>query len=203
MSENTKEKKSKLVPILLIIIIILLIGGITAALLILLNQNNGEGGSGGEDGEPAVTIGYEQNGISVGLNEDELKDLYEQMEAQANSGMIDLSYKHMAASLDGVNFACTIANPASNGCDIYLQILLDGDLEQQILLTGLIPPGSTLNRFESEIPLAPGDYESVLIFTKMSNDHATILGQASVVLRLAVTDEDDEIWSEIEDEGEE
>lgn len=198
MSENTKEKKNKLVIILLIIIIVLLAGGITAVVLLLTNQS--EAGSSGDDGTPAITIGYEQNGVVVGLSEDELQKAYEDMEAQRDKGMINLSYKHMAASLDGVNFACTIGNPESNGCDVYLQILLDNDPDQQVLLTGLIPPGSELTRFESEIPLPPGVHESALIFTKIDTDHATILGQAAVVLRLVVTDEDDEVWSEMEEE---
>ena len=200
MSENAKAKMPKVAIIIIIILSVIIVGGVVAGFILFMNKDGGIGGNGDGDGEPAVTIGYEQNGIYVGLNEDELKDLYEQMEDQRDKGMIDLSYKHMAASLDGVNFACTIGNPASNMCDMYLQILLDGDPEQQVLLTGLIPPGSGLERFESEIPLEPGVHESALIFTKVDNDHATILVQAMVVLRLVVTDEDDEVWSEIEEE---
>lgn len=204
MSESEKEKKnSKVIVILLIVLIVLVIGGIITGVLLLLNKGDGENPSGGGgDGEPAVTIGYEQNGISVGLSKDDLQALYEQMEDQRDKGMIDLSYKHMAASLDGVNFACTIGNPPSNGCDVYLQILLDNDPEQQVLLTGLIPPGSELERFESEIPLEPGVHESALIFTKVDTDHATIIGQAAVVLRLVVTDEEDEVWGDLEEDDE-
>ena len=184
MSENAQAKNSKLVPILIIIIGVLLIGGAVAAVLLFT------GGSGGEDGEPAHTIGYEVD-AKVAANVDDFQQIMEEMVAQAAEGMVDLNYKHVAASTDGTNFVCAIGNPPSNRYDMYLNIYLDATLEQQLLLTGLLPPGTMIEEFESEIKLDPGEYESVLVFTQIADDHATIVGQAMVVLTLIVTDNED------------
>ena len=185
MSENIKEKKSKLVPILLIIIAVLLAGGIIAAVLILLNQNKTEGA---DDREPSFTIGYEQNGV-VALDPDDFQQLMEGLVIQAQEGMMDLTFRTIAISEDGVNFACDLGNDIANRYDMYLNIYLDEAMEQQVLLTGLLPPGAKLESFKSEIPLEVGEYESILVFTQVDDDHATIVGQSMVSLTLKVLDE--------------
>lgn len=184
MSENTQVKKSKLVPILLIVLIVVAVGGIVTAVLLLLNQNNG--GS-GEDREPVNTIGYQNEGV-VALDPDELQKIMEEMVEQAAEGMMDLSYKHVAYSTDGVNFACDLGNPVSNRYDMYFQIVLNNEEQDQVLLTGLLPPGSEMETFKSEIEFEVGDYEAILIFTQVDDDHATIVGQSMVILNLIVTD---------------
>lgn len=185
MSENTQGNKNKLVPILIIIIGVLLVGVAVAAVFLFTGGNGG-----GEDGEPARTIGYEVDAI-VAANVDDFQQIMEEMVAQAAEGMVDLNYKHVAASTDGTNFVCAIGNPPSNRYDMYLNIYLDATLEQQLLLTGLLPPGTMIEEFKSEIKLDPGEYESVLVFTQIADDHATIVGQAMVVLTLIVTDNED------------
>ena len=183
MSENTQGNKNKLVPILIIIIGVLLIGGAVAAVFLFTGGNGG-----GEDGEPAFTIGYEAD-VKVAENADDLQEIFEAMAAQ--EGMVDLSYKHVAASTDGTNFVCSIGNPVSNRYDMYLNIYLNNEEQDQILLTGLLPPGTMIEEFKSEIKLDPGEYESFLVFTQIDDDHATIVGQAIVVLTLIVTDNED------------
>ena len=183
MSDNTQVKNSKLVPILLIILIVVAVGGIITALFLLLNKDGGSG----EDGEPAHTIGYQNEGV-VALSPDDLQKIMEDMVVQAEEGMVDLNYRHMAYSTDGVNFACDLGNSAANRYDMYFNIYLDDEFQEQVLLTGLLPPGSELESFVSEIPLDPGEYESVLVFTQVADDHATIVGQAMVVLTLVVLD---------------
>lgn len=185
MSENVQEKKSssKLVPILLIVVIVLLIGGIVAA--VLLMKNNGDDSAAEGDGEAIVTIGYEGNGV-VALDEDELKRILEEMQREADEGMIDLTYKNVAVSTDGVHFACDLGNSPSNRYDMYFNIYLDNDINKQVLLTGLVPPGSSLSTFESEIPFEPGNYTSTLVITQVGDDHGTIVGQVMVVLELIV-----------------
>ncbi|MCH5349917.1 MAG: hypothetical protein J1E40_11385 [Oscillospiraceae bacterium] len=187
MSENVQEKKSssKLVPILLIVVIVLLIGGIVAAVVLLTKNNSGDDPSAEGDGEAIVTIGYEGNGV-VALDEDELKRILEEMQREADEGMIDLTYKNVAVSTDGVHFACDLGNSPSNRYDMYFNIYLDNDINKQVLLTGLVPPGSSLSTFESEIPFEPGNYTSTLVITQVGDDHGTIVGQVMVVLELIV-----------------
>ena len=183
MSENVRRGPSKTVIILSIVIAVLVLGGAAAAAMILLNGNNA-GDS--EDGEPVRTIGYENEGIII-LNEDDLNKL----DIHPAEGMVDLTYKYIAESVDGVNFACEIYNSTSNLYDMYFNIYLDESFEQQILLTGLIPPGGGIDRFVSEIPLEKGTYETVLTMTQVGEDHASIVGQVNVVLTLVVHDPDE------------
>ena len=187
MSENVQEKQksSKLVVILLIVLIVLLIAGIIIGVILFGKRNNDD--SSPDDIEPAVTIGYEGAGV-VALGEDEFVKTMEEMIKQAEEGMMDLRYKNIADSNDGVHFNCMIGNSENNIYDMYFNIYLGTDLDQQILLTGLVSPGSMIEEFESEIPLDPGDYEATLVFTQVKEDHATICGQVMVVLTLVVNE---------------
>lgn len=186
--EVVKKAPAKSVIILSAIIGVLVIGLVVTAVLFLLNP----GGSADDGRTPDITIGYEQNGV-VAIKPDDINAIFGQMVDEAQDGMMDLSYKHIALSADGVNFVCSLGNSASNKYDMYMNLYLDNSLEQQLLLTGLIPPGSKIEEFESEIPLDPGTYDAILVFTQVASDHATIKGQVMVVLHLVVTDGDDEI----------
>ena len=185
MSENVKEKQSpsKLVIILMIVIIVLLIAGIIIGVILFKKFNNNDSSPDGE--EPAVTVGYEGNGV-VALDEGDFVKTMEEMIRQAEEGMVDLRYKKVAESNDGVNFNCYIGNSENNIHDMYFNIYLDDELEQQILLTGLVPPGSMIEEFKSEVHLDPGDYEAILVFTTVDDDHATMLGQVLVSISLVV-----------------
>ena len=188
MSENVQEKQksSKLVVILLIVLIVLILAGIVTGIVIFGKKNN-DGSSAEGEVEPAVTIGYQGNGV-VALGEDEFVKTMEEMIKQAEEGMMDLRYKNIADSNDGVNFNCMIGNSENNIYDMYFNIYLETDLDKQILLTGLVPPGSMIEEFESEIPLDPGEYTATLVFTQVKEDHATICGQVMVVLTLVVNE---------------
>ena len=184
MSENVQKKNSsKTVVILLIVLVVLVIGGIVAGVLLLQNQRVDE--SSGNAEEIAFTLGYEATGVVV-FGEDELSKKMEEAYAKMEDNMINVQYKHVIQSIDGVNFACYIGNPLTNDYDIYLGIYLDGDYDKQMLLTKLIPPGSLLEYFESEIQLDPGHYEAVLAITQVEDDHATIHGIVQVALLVDV-----------------
>ncbi|MBD5140488.1 MAG: hypothetical protein HDT25_03605 [Ruminococcus sp.] len=187
MSENVQEKQksSKLVIILLIVLIVLLVAGIIIGIVLFGKRSNDDSSADGE--EPVVTIGYEGAGV-VALGEDEFQKTMEEMIKQAEDGLMDLRYKNIAESTDGVHFDCMIGNSENNIYDMYFNIYLNTDLEQQILLTGLVPPGEMIETFESEIPLEPGEHEATLVFTQVKDDHATICGQVMVVLRLEVSE---------------
>ena len=189
MSENVKEKQSssKLVIILLAVLIVLLIAGIIIGVVLFSKQNNDDDSSPDGDDEPVVTIGYEGNGV-VALSEDELRAQWERMMHEAEEGMLDLEYKNQAVSDDGVNFSCKFGNAASNKYDMYIGIYLDDALTEQVVLTGLVPPGSEISSFESDIPLDPGSYSAILVYTQVDDDHATIVSQTMIVVELVVGD---------------
>ena len=187
MSENVHDKKSsKLVIILLIIIAVLLIAGIVTAVILFGKQGDDSLSADGADGEETkVTIGYEGYGIGV-LSEDELQAQWERMIEEAKEGMIDLEYKNQMISYDGDNFECKIGNAISNKYDMYANIYLDDELQQQVVLTGLVPPGSEIDSFKSEIHFDPGEYEAILVFTQVGDDHASIVGQTMLRVALLV-----------------
>ena len=185
MSENVKEEKksSKAVIILLLIIIVLLLaGGITAAVLFMKKDNADLPDEGGNP-----LIQYDE--AAVVLDEDALRKQLSEAAEKAKEGQIALHYKNVAYSNDGVNFACEIGNSTANTKDVYFNIYTDATFEDQILLTGLIPPGQGITEFQSEIPFEPGEYDTVLVFTKVDDDHATILGQAKVKYTLVVEEQ--------------
>lgn len=183
MAETAKEtkKSSKTVIILLIIIIVLLLaGGVTA--VILLTRDNGEqteklDASGG-------IIHYDE--AAVALDEDSLRAQLEDAQKKAEEGQMALRYQKTAYSSDGTNFICDIGNSTANSYDMYINIYKDPELTEQVLLTGLIPPGSGIKEFESEIPFRPGTYETTLVLTQVEDDHSTFHAQLMVTLELVV-----------------
>lgn len=185
MSENVKEEKksSKTVIILLIIIIVLLLaGGITAVVFLMKKDTEPIPEEGGN-----VMIQYDQ--AAVALDEDAFRQQFGDAMKKAEEGQIALRYKNIAYSNDGVNFTCDIGNSPANTKDLYFNIYTDTTFEEQILLTGLVPPGQGITEFKSEIPFEPGEHEAVLVFTKVEDDHATMLGQAKVTYTLVVEEQ--------------
>ena len=184
MSENVKEEKksSKTVIILLIIIALLLAGGITA-FIFFMNKDNADLPD--EGGNPLIQ--YDE--AAVALNEDEFKKQFADAMKKAEEGQIALRYQNVAYSNDGVNFTCDIGNSSANDKDVYFNIYTDATFTEQILLTGLVPPGQGITEFKSEIPFEPGEHTAVLVFTKVEDDHATMLGQAKVTYTLVVEEQ--------------
>lgn len=185
MSENVKEEKksSKTVIILLLIIIILLLAGGITAIIFFMKKDNADLPD--EGGNPLI----QYDGAAVALSEDEFNKQYADALKKAEEGQIALRYRNVAYSEDGVNFACDIANSPANDKDVYFNIYTDATFTEQILLTGLVPPGQGITEFQSEIPFEPGEHTAVLVFTKVDDDHSTMLGQAKVTYTLVVEEQ--------------
>ena len=177
--------------ILFAIIIVLLI----AVLLIVLTKKD-EPAASAVPNEPAVTTTqyHLQDGAlmydsgAVALSEDGLQERVDEMYQKAKEGTMALQFKNTAFSSDGRHFTCEIGNSIKNNYDMFINIYKDSSLQEQILLTGLIPPGQGIESFESEIQLDPGTYEALLVLTQVKDDHATLHAQLNVVLTLEVED---------------
>lgn len=179
MAENVQENKkpSKTVVILLVIIIVLLlVGGGAAAYYFTRNDTEKIDASGG-------IIKYDE--AAVALDEFSLRSQYADA-VKAAEGTMALKYQAEARSSDGTHFSCYIGNSEANEYDMYANIYLDEEFTQQVLLTGLIPPGSGIQEFDSEIPLSPGTYDTVLVLTQVEDDHSTFHAQLMVALTLVV-----------------
>jgi len=178
MAENAREKKSSKIVILIVIMAVILLALIGVVIYLFLAKEPEE--------EPVPNNGgiiqYEAHVV----NYEDAQRVYDEMQKRADEGTVDVSYVVNAYSEDGVNFTCDIENPVTNDYDMYLNIYKDADFKEQILLTGLIPPGSGIKEFESEIPLDPGEYKTVLVMTLVEDDHSTLHGQSKVYLNLHV-----------------
>ena len=139
-----------------------------------------------DEGNNGGLIQYEAHVV----NYEDAQRLYDEMQERAENGTVGVQYSNNAISTDGIHFSCKLQNPIRNGYDMYMNIFKDEDMTEQILLTGLIPAGSGIEEFESEIPLEPGEYKSVLVMTLVEDDHSTLHAQTKVFLNLYVDEEE-------------
>lgn len=197
MAKNAQKiKKPSKTELIMLIIIIVLLAACGAALIMLLTPKNDVQSEeiGVQPGE--ISVQSEKNGTDEGIikydeaavafNADNLQEQLDEMQKKADEQQMALRYQKIARSSDGVNFKCEIGNSAANKYDMYINIYKDPELTEQILLTGLIPPGSEITEFESEIPLEPGTYNTTLVLTQVEDDHSTFHAQLMVVLDLVV-----------------
>ena len=178
MAEAEKKNKKPLL-IVIILLAVLIIAGLTTVIVLLLNKDDKP-----VDNNNNGLINYEP-GV-IGVNVDDFQAEFDQAVKDMQNSSVGLIFNNYATSSDGKNFKCYLGNAQANNKDIYLNIYKDTSFSEQILLTGLIPPGSGIDTFESEIQLEPGEYEAVLVLTKVDDDHSTILTQTNVQLTLYV-----------------
>jgi hypothetical protein len=185
---NTDKKQNKsIIVVLLVVIVVLLIGGISAAAIIIKNSSKNDADADTDTGNTSAPL-LEYASGAVALDADDLQSRVDEMMKQAEDGTMVLEFQSSASSTDGKNFTCHIGNAIENKYDMYINIFKDDTLEDEILLTGLLAPGTGIDDFESEIQLDPGSYQSVMILTQVSDDHSTIVSQLSVYLDLVVTE---------------
>lgn len=186
MAENTQQKNNKNLIAVIIIVAALVIAGLVTVIVLLLGNKEPEAPVNPIENNLANgQIQYQQQGVIV-LDEDELQKAYDEAVQKTKEGYITLSFNNYAESDDGKEFKCYIGNAAENTYDAYFDMYLDRTLSQRILLTGLIPPGSGIDTFTSEVELDPGTYEAVLVLTQVEDDHSTIHMQTSVQINLVV-----------------
>jgi hypothetical protein len=193
MAEEKKDSKSKIIIIVLVIVIVLMAaGGVTA--FILLNNNNGNQT---KDDNPAVTTEAESKSENsnplllnydsgaVALDENGLEKQIEEMRKNSE-GNVSLEYKNEAESTNGKDFNCYLANSELNTEDMFFAVFTDASMTEQMYLSGLIKPGTSIQKFTSDIPLEKGEYSAVCVFTTVSDDHETMTSQIAVELKLTV-----------------
>jgi hypothetical protein len=166
--------------------------GGTAA-FILLNNNNGNQAN---DDKSAVTTDSDQksgnnplqlgyDSAAVALDENGLEKQIEEMRKNSE-GSVSLEYKNEAESTNGKEFDCYLANSELNTEDMFFAIFTDASMTEQMYLSGLLKPGTSIQKFTSEIPLEKGEYSAVCVFTTVSDDHETMTSQVAVELKLTV-----------------
>lgn len=180
MEPNTQQpvKKNWLVPALLAVVILLL-----AAVIFLMKP--GAEPAEPEDSDSTPKIGY-QEGVTVVEDPEALQRAVDEMYAKALETGVALEYKNDAKSTDGENFSCYIANSVDNKYDMYIQIFADQELTDQLLLTGLIRPGSALDNITLDHSLDSGSHRVYVAFTQVEEDLETIHAQVLVTMDFTV-----------------
>lgn len=124
---------------------------------------------GGKDEEPDSGIGYAQ-GATVVLDENALQAAVDEAQRNAEEGNIALNYQNDAFSMDGKNFTCYIVNDAANKFDMFLTICTDSSMTEQVLLTGLVPPGSGFQKLTLDRELGKGDHTVYVAVTMVDTE---------------------------------
>ena len=189
--EEKKDSKSKVIIVLIIVIVLLLCGG-TAAFLLL---NNGSGTAPSDDvavttanvvtDEPQNPLRMDYDNSAVALDENGLQKQLEDLQKNAGDN-ISLEYRNEAISKDGKTFQCYLANSELNTEDMFIAIFTDASMSEQVYLSGLLRPGTSIQEFQSEIQFEPGEYSLVAMFTSVSDDHETMTSQIAVELKVTV-----------------
>lgn len=167
-----KRKSKKLVIILISVFgaVILALGAVLA-FIVLGNEEDTAKNPVVDNIDSSGKLKYEQSAVTInpdvtGQGEDRIDNV--------EDGYISLSHKNKAISTDGENFDCYIMNNIDNKYDMFVNIYKDSSGEEQILLSGLIPPGSGLTHFKSEIKLDKGSYKALLVITQVEEDRKTM-----------------------------
>ena len=132
----------------------------------------------GEPESNGPTLAYAEGTTAV--DEDSLRAAVDEM--FASDGMFVTEYRNDAFSADGETFECYVGNSDLNAYDMYIQIFADEDLTDQLLLTGLLRPGTVFREITLDHPLEPGTHRVYVYFTQVEEDLATIHGQVSVTM---------------------
>lgn len=195
MAEEKKDSKSKIIIIVLIIVIVLLVAGVGVGAIFIIN--NGKDADKPAETTAALSDAAEPKGsdnplildydaAAVALDEDSLSKAVEELREKAQSGYVNLKFKNLATSDDGIHFQCYLGNSDGNIYDMFFNIYKDATLSEQIYLSGLVSPGNVIESFDSEIKLDPGEYSAIIMFTSVSDDHTTMISQVPVEITLVV-----------------
>lgn len=180
MEPKTQNQKRWLVPALLGVIVLLLI-----VVIVVVTRPAPELTSIDDTGVPK--IGYAE-GVTMVNDPDALQKAVDEMYAKAAEGNIMLEYSNDATSKDGETFECYIANAVENSYDMYIQMFADSALTDQLLLTGLLRPGTAFDSITLDHALDPGTHRVYVAFTQVEEDLATIHGQVMVTMDLTVAE---------------
>lgn len=158
--ETPTESKKPASPSNKAVIIIAAIVVVIALAIAVFALTRGGGDSSGN------AIGYATD-AKVLLDQDSLQAAVDEAQENAKNGMVALQYQNDAFSSDGKTFSCYIANSPSNLYDMFLTIYADAALEDQLFLSGLVPPGSGFEEITLDRQLEPGDHTVYVAVTQV------------------------------------
>lgn len=159
------DAKSKSNQRLVIILLAALIVLLSIVLVVVLGRSELQNIPDGS----TPKVGYSTE-AKVMLDEDALQAAVDEALANAEKGLVSLQYQNNAYSTDGKTFSCYIANAPTNLYDMFLTLYADPELTDQLLLTGLVPPGSGFEEITLEHELEAGDHTVYVAVTQVDTD---------------------------------
>lgn len=182
---KTNREKKKLLAIIIAAGVVIALLSVLVVGIILENNGNPD--------KPSGTLQHLDNGklkyddSAIVLDKDSQQGVNE-VHQKIEDGYISLAHKNQAYSKDGESFDCYINNNADNKYDFYVTVYDNRNADEMLYISGLIPPGSGIDSFKSEVKLDSGAYDALLVITQVEDDHETIHGgQLFLALRLNVS----------------
>jgi len=114
-------------------------------------------------------VGYATE-AKVILDQGTLQDALDEAMANARDKNVALEYKNDAFSDNGKDFECYIVNAATNAYDMFITIYADGEMTDQLYLSGLVPPGSGFENISLDKALDKGDHRVYIAITQVKDD---------------------------------
>jgi len=161
-TQNKSASPNKGIIAIIALLIVLIIVALGAVFLLRDNQKD----------DSNLSIGYATD-ASVMLDQNSLQAAMDEAAENAAKGNIGLYYVNDAYSTDGLHFECMIGNSSSNLYDMYLQIFADEAMQDQIFLSGLVPPGSGFENITLDHALDPGVHTVYVALTQVDTDEET------------------------------
>lgn len=137
-----------------------------------------------------LTIGYATE-ASVFTDQDALQAAIDEARENAANNRITLNYKNNAYSEDGKTFSCFLANSKSNLYDLFFTIFADPEMTDQVLLSGLVRPGSGFEEITLDRALETGDHTMYIVQTMVDTDeegNQVIKAQTAFTVEFHVTE---------------
>lgn len=175
--EEYEEEGTSRRPLLIIIIILLVLAAVGGVTAFFLTRNNG----GNTEEDRNLAIGYATE-AKVFLDEKSLGEAMSEAAKNAREKTIALQYQNDAYSTDGETFTCRLINSENNKYDMFLLIYADPEWTDELLRTGLVPPGSGFEELTLNRALEPGDHTVYVVYTQVETDedgHQTIRNQTA------------------------
>lgn len=130
--------------------------------------------------------GQEETRRNVVVNQENVNDVVDEMLQQeyVEPGYFSTSMSttwHFAAG-DAVSEDAFVENRVQNTNDVYFDVFLEGDEENPILQSPVIPRGASLDRIALDTPLEAGKHDCVMVYHLIDGDQNTVS-----TLRIAFT----------------
>lgn len=182
-----KEKSNTKLKVVFAVVIVALLAVIGVLVYKLTHIPEPEAPQVQESVQPEGNL-FDYDDSAVAIDEDSLAKALSDMADKVKDGNMSLEMKTTASSSDGLNFSCKLANAPENRYDMFMTLYLD-ETGEELYRSGLIPLGMEINNFQISRKLAPGTYESTLVYTQVNDDKSTVHASVNVGLTLNVVGE--------------